>query len=76
MGGAGRPPQALTATKYADDALETPQRTMPLCTYPTQARYKGQGDVKSASSWSCAPNHELLRLGPNGIEAGLVGPHR
>lgn len=28
-------------------------RTRPLCAYPTVARYKGYGDVESASSWKC-----------------------
>jgi hypothetical protein len=26
----------------------------PLCRYPTFPRYKGSGDVNSASSYSCA----------------------
>lgn len=30
-----------------------PNRTRPLCAYPTVARYKGYGDVESASSWKC-----------------------
>jgi pimeloyl-ACP methyl ester carboxylesterase len=31
----------------------SPQRTRPLCPYPSVARYEGQGDVELASSWSC-----------------------
>lgn len=30
-----------------------PNRTRPLCAFPTVARYKGYGDVESASSWRC-----------------------
>ena len=70
-------PEAILATKYpADDTTQPALRAMPLCTYPTMARYAGEGDVNSAASWSCAPNQELLRVGPNGVAAGLVGPTR
>lgn len=31
----------------------SPARTRPLCPYPAVARYKGTGDVESASSWLC-----------------------
>ena len=34
-------------------ATWTPTRTRPLCPYPTIARYKGTGDVESASSFTC-----------------------
>lgn len=30
-----------------------PNRTRPLCPYPTVARYTGAGDVEQASSWAC-----------------------
>jgi feruloyl esterase len=30
-----------------------PNRTRPLCPYPTVARYVGHGDVEQASSWAC-----------------------
>ncbi|HNW65460.1 MAG TPA: tannase/feruloyl esterase family alpha/beta hydrolase, partial [Piscinibacter sp.] len=33
-----------------------PNRTRPLCPYPNVARYKGYGDVESASSWRCRPS--------------------
>jgi feruloyl esterase len=26
----------------------------PLCAYPQYAKYKGSGNIKDASSWSCA----------------------
>ncbi len=34
-------------------AAWSPTRTRPLCPYPQVARYKGRGDVESASSWHC-----------------------
>jgi hypothetical protein len=49
---------------------------MPLCSFPTQARYAGNGDVNSAANWSCPENQTLLQVGPNGASAGLVGPVR
>jgi feruloyl esterase len=30
-----------------------PNRTRPLCPYPTVARYVGQGNAENASSWAC-----------------------
>ncbi len=30
-----------------------PNRTRPLCPYPSVARYLGQGDVEQAASWTC-----------------------
>ena len=31
----------------------SPNRTRPLCPYPSVARYMGHGDVERASSWAC-----------------------
>jgi Tannase and feruloyl esterase len=31
----------------------SPTRTRPLCPYPQVARYKGRGDVESATNWAC-----------------------
>ena len=48
----GVPPTApivVDATKTA-----TKGRTRPLCEYPTWPKYKGSGDINSASSFSCA----------------------
>jgi hypothetical protein len=48
----GVPPAApvvVDATKTA-----TKGRTRPLCEYPTWPKYKGSGDINSASSFSCA----------------------
>ena len=32
----------------------SPQRTRPLCPFPSVARYNGAGDVEQAGSWTCA----------------------
>lgn len=34
-------------------ATWSPSRTRPLCAYPKVARYKGSGDIESASSFAC-----------------------
>ena len=67
-------PSSIPAAHYVnDDPTKPVDRTMPLCPYPTQATYGGSGDVHAAASWSCAPNEDLLRVGPNGEQAGLNG---
>jgi hypothetical protein len=59
-----------------DDPTQPVLLTMPLCSFPTQARYSGNGDVNSTANWSCAANEDLLQVGANGASAGLVGPVR
>jgi feruloyl esterase len=40
----GRAPEGIVATKYAnDDPTQAPKRMMPLCSFPTQARYTVRG---------------------------------
>lgn len=69
----GAPPASIPAAHYTNNDPARPvDRTMPLCPYPTQATYDGAGDVNAAGSWSCAPNEQLLQVGPNGAQAGLV----
>jgi feruloyl esterase len=64
----GNPPEAIPATHSTNNVVD---RTMPLCKFPEEAHYKGSGDVKSVSSWSCPQNDKsLLAVGPNGILAG------
>lgn len=64
----GNPPDAVPATHLTKDGVD---RTMPLCKFPEEAHYKGNGDVKSAASWSCPANDKsLLAVGPNGVQAG------
>ncbi len=73
----GVPPETIIATKYWKDNRSKPvMRTMPLCAFPTQARYSGHGKVNDAANWSCAANQDLLQVGPDGALAGLVGPVR
>ena len=67
-------PASIPAAHYVNnDPTQTVDRTMPLCPYPTQATFNGTGDVNAAASWSCAPNELLLKVGPNGAQAGLNG---
>ena len=72
----GRAPPSIIATHYAGDdpATGAIDRTMPLCPFPTEARYTGSGDVNDAANWSCKPNAALLRTGLNGKQAGVFGP--
>jgi len=72
----GRGPPSIVATHYTGDdpATGTIDRTMPLCPFPTEARYTGSGDVNDAASWSCKPNTGLLQTGVNGRQAGVYGP--
>ena len=47
----GAAPDSLLGTAPADTPW--PGRTRPLCAYPAQARYVGQGSIESASSFVC-----------------------
>jgi feruloyl esterase len=48
------------------------KRTMPLCPFPAQAHYSGNGDVNAAANWSCpAGDRSLLAVGPVGVAAGM-----
>lgn len=54
----GNAPGVLTATKYAELPNHRPdlhkvRMTRPLCPYPLEAHYKGQGSTKEASSFLC-----------------------
>jgi feruloyl esterase len=50
----GVAPNQITAFHYQNDDPSTGviTRSMPVCTYPNQAKYIG-GDVNQASSWTC-----------------------
>ncbi|MGD1096852.1 MAG: tannase/feruloyl esterase family alpha/beta hydrolase [Bryobacteraceae bacterium] len=51
----GTAPDKIIATKYVDNKRENGvafQR--PLCAYPLVARYKGSGDMKDASNFTCS----------------------
>ena len=72
----GRAPPSITASHYTGDnsTIGYIDRTMPLCPFPTEARYTGSGDVNDAASWTCKPNATLLQTGVNGRQAGVYGP--
>jgi feruloyl esterase len=46
----GKAPDTLVASKIANGQVV---RTRPLCPYPQVARYKGQGSIDEAASFSC-----------------------
>jgi len=65
----GVAPDAITATHSTNNAVD---RSMPLCKFPEQARYKGSGDVNDAANLSCPQKDQsLLASGPNGNLAGV-----
>lgn len=74
----GLAPDALLATLYQPTAYSVDfskplGRTMPLCKFPTMARYSGKGDVNDAANWSCPPDDQsLLKIGESGRQAGVV----
>lgn len=51
----GKAPEKIIAAKYVDG---TPAKGIalerPLCMYPAVAKYKGSGDMKDASNFTCA----------------------
>ena len=47
----GNAPERIVATAGANTPW--PGRTRPLCPYPAQARYSGQGSVEEAGNFSC-----------------------
>jgi len=50
----GAAPDAIVATKYADDSVAKGVRmTRPLCPYPQIATYKGTGDSSEYTTWDC-----------------------
>jgi feruloyl esterase len=64
-------PNAIIATHFTNDNPQSaPDRTMPLCSFPTAAHFNASGKVTEASAWSCTPNQDLLKTGPNGVQAG------
>jgi Tannase and feruloyl esterase len=50
----GKPPQSVIATKRLGDAPGGKVlRTRPLCPFPQEARYRGQGSIDDAGSFQC-----------------------
>ena len=73
----GKAPEALLAVHFPNDKPApgvAPDRTMPVCPFPTQASYAG-GDVNAATSWSCKANTKMLDVGLDGKLAGLPPRH-
>jgi feruloyl esterase len=66
-------PDTIVATKFRENKPGgAPSRTMPLCAFPEQARYKGVGDVNAAENWTCPEDDaSQLEVGPDGIAAGM-----
>ncbi|KAI8933092.1 hypothetical protein NX059_009735 [Plenodomus lindquistii] len=55
----GVAPEQIIGTKYVNETLHAGvKRQRPLCIYPKQAKYKGEGDVNSAQSWECKSLYE------------------
>jgi len=70
----GVAPDAITATHSTSNVVD---RSMPLCKFPEQARYKGSGDLNDSSNWSCPrKDQSLLASGPNGNQAGVGASSR
>ena len=70
----GTPPDGIAST-HMDG--KTPDRSMPLCTFPEMAHYKGTGNVKDGQNWSCRPgDRSMLKTGSNGAQAGLNNRNR
>jgi feruloyl esterase len=46
----GKAPDAIQASTKPDSKV---QHRLPLCPYPQQARYRGQGEIDEPSNWRC-----------------------
>lgn len=50
----GTAPDQIIATKWENDTLhDTVERQRPICAYPKQAMYSGEGDEDEAENWRC-----------------------
>ncbi|KAK8131972.1 hypothetical protein PG999_000145 [Apiospora kogelbergensis] len=48
-------PQRIVATKFKNDTIaQGVLRQRPICKYPEQAQYVGNGDINIAANWECA----------------------
>ena len=57
----GTAPQAIAASTRPDSAAP---HHLPLCPYPQQARFSGNGSVEDAANWKCmAPPRDTARSG-------------
>jgi len=60
--------EAPTNLVAEDQNPETPERTRPLCEYPTFPQYDGEGDVDSADSYACVEPGESMDINASGIK--------
>jgi tannase/feruloyl esterase len=72
----GVEPDGIIATHFVNNiprgTVPVVDRTMPLCKFPEQARYKGTGDVNNAANWTCpSTDRSMLEVSRNGAQAGL-----
>jgi feruloyl esterase len=59
----GHAPESLIATAPA--GTPWPGRTRPLCAYPEQARYEGEGSIEDAVNFACeTPREDHHHHGP------------
>ncbi|MDE2050993.1 MAG: tannase/feruloyl esterase family alpha/beta hydrolase, partial [Gammaproteobacteria bacterium] len=74
----GKRPASLIATKYESDAIGgRVVRTMPLCAFPEEARYRGTGNPDDAKNWLCPHGDTRLeQFGSAGVRAGVSSPLR
>lgn len=50
----GTAPDRIVATKWVNDTLQDEVlRQRPLCPFPSQAKWDGEGDVDDAATWRC-----------------------
>jgi Tannase and feruloyl esterase len=49
----GIAPEHIIATANTPAYFGVPARSRPLCPYPLQARYRGQGDINDANNFQC-----------------------
>jgi feruloyl esterase len=50
------PPNGIIATKYtADNPAKGVSMTRPICPFPQQAKWNGNGDTSDAKNWTCVP---------------------
>jgi feruloyl esterase len=49
----GTAPDSVIASATTPAYFNTTARTRPLCPYPKQARYKGNGDINDAANFTC-----------------------
>ena len=69
----GKAPDDIVACEFSrQQPDQKPLRTMPLCAFPEQARYRRTGDVNAAENWTCPEGDaSQLEVGAAGVAAGL-----